>query len=186
MINIQFNATGLDRANKILAGLGSGAAIRATYYAGKRAAEKARTEAGRLAASEYTISKGIFMANTNSNRKVSVSGGSGGTSSISISFAGSVLPLLKFKTRVSKKGGVITQVKRGSSATLQHAFAVSQYGGNIFERIGAARFPIEGLYGPSTGHMMQNEKVSEEMGTIILDTFNERMEVEINRILNGW
>lgn len=107
---------------------------------------------------------------------------------MNISFGGSVLPLLTFNTKYSKNGLVQTQVKRnGGAATLQHAFAASIYGPiAIFERQGKSRFPVEQKYGPSTGHMMQNDKVIEQMSQTIQNTYDSRIEHEILRVLNGY
>ena len=107
---------------------------------------------------------------------------------MSISYAGSVLPLLTFNTKYSRDGRVQTQVKRnGGASTLQHAFVASIYGPvAVFERVGAPRFPVEQKYGPSTAHMMQNDRVIEQMDETIRETYEKRMEHEISRVLNGW
>ena len=175
----------IERINKILAGI-PGGAFKATYAALKRAGSTAKTKAGQFAAAEYTINKGTFMRNV--TEKVHTEGGTGGVASISISFAGTVLPLLEFSTRYSRGGQLTTQVKRsGGAATLQHAFAANVFGPiAVFERVGAPRFPVEQKFGPSTGHMMQNENVVEKMGETIRDTFDKRIEHEILRVLNGW
>lgn len=175
----------LDRINKILSGV-PGGAFKATYSAMKRAGSTAKTKAGQFAAAEYTISKGSFMQNVHS--KVNVSGGHGGVAGLSISFAGSVLPLLTFNTKYSRGGQITTQVKRnGGAATLQHAFVASIYGGiGVYERVGAPRFPVEQKFGPSTGHMMQNEEVVEKMEQTIVSTFEQRNDHEVLRVLNGW
>lgn len=176
---------GLERVNKLLAGV-PGGVFKATSAALKRAGDTAKTKAGQFAAAEYTISKGDFMHNV--NEKTRVSGDSGGVASLQISFAGSVLPLLTFNTKFSRDGYVQTQVKRnGGAASLEHAFVARIFGQTaVFERVGAPRFPVEQKYGPSTGHMMQNEQVIEKMEQTILETYETRIEHEILRVLNGW
>jgi len=175
----------LVRVNKLLAGIPSGA-WKATFSALKRAGDTAKTRAGQFAAAEYTISKGTFMQNV--SMKSRISGDAGGVAQMSISFAGHVLPLLTFNTKYGKDGRVQTQVKRnGGGATLQHAFVASVFGQTaVFERLGTSRFPVEQKYGPSTGHMMQNESVVEQMDETIAETFDKRIEHEISRVLNGW
>jgi len=70
---------------------------------------------------------------------------------------------------------------------LEHAFVANIYGHvAVFERVGAPRFPVEQKYGPSTGHMMQNERVIEQMDTTIRQTYEARIEHEVLRVLNGW
>ena len=175
----------LDRVNKLLAGI-PGGVFKATSAALKRAGDTAKTKAGQFAAAEYTISKGDFMRRV--TEKTRISGGSGGVASMQISFAGSVLPLLTFNTKFSRDGHVQTQVKRnGGASTLQHAFVSNMFGTTaVFERVGAPRFPVEQKYGPSTGHMMQNEQVIENMVDTISETYETRIEHEILRVLNGW
>ncbi len=175
----------LERANKLLAGI-PGGAFKAAYASLKRAGDTAKTKAGQFAAAEYTINKGTFMSNV--NMKSQLSGSSGGVASMSINYAGNVLPLLTFNTKYSRDGHVQTQVKRnGGAASLQHAFVANIFGTvAVFERVGAPRFPVEQKYGPSTAHMMQNDHVIEAMDETIRETYEKRMEHEIARVLNGW
>ena len=175
---------GLDRANKILASI-PGGVHKATAAALKRAGETAKTKAGQFAAAEYTISKGTFMGNV--DVKTSTSGSSGGAASMSIIYAGSVLPLIQFNTKYSRGGRLQTQVKRnGGGGTLQHAFVATIGAMGVFERVGTSRLPVEQKYGPSTGHMMQNEQVVEQMSKTISETYEKRIEHEILRLMNGW
>ena len=112
---------------------------------------------------------------------------SGGLASLGISFAGAVIPLLEFNTRYSKNGGMTTQVKRGGGATLNHVFAARVFGPiAAYERLSKKRFPVEGKFGPSTAHMMQNDEVVDQMDTTTREVFDKRIEHEITRVLNGW
>ena len=175
----------LDRINKLLAGI-PGGAIKAASSALKRAGEAAKTQAGRFAAAEYTINKGDFMRNTTIKTKSSAT--TAGVASMSISYAGNVLPLLTFNTSYARDGSVRTQVKRnGSAELLEHVFVakISCHTG-AYERLGLSRFPLEQKYGPSTGHMMRNEDVIEQMDETVRETFERRAEHEIMRVLNGW
>ena len=175
----------LSRANKLLAGI-PGGAIKAAHSALKRAGETAKTQAGRFAAAEYTISKGEFMRNT--SIKLRTGATTAGVASVNISYAGSVLPLLTFNTSYSRDGAVKTQVMRnGAAQLLEHVF-VAKISGHTgaYERVGRARFPLEQKFGPSTGHMMRNETVIESMDETVCDVFNRRIEHEILRVLNGW
>lgn len=188
MISVRINEVGassLSRVNKILAGV-PGGVWKATHSALKRAGETAKTKAGQFAADEYTISKGAFMRNV--HQKSHITSDAGGVISMSISYAGNVLPLLSFNTKFSRGGQLQTQVMRGGGATvLEHAFAAKVFGPiGVFERVGAPRFPVEQKFGPSTGHMMQNEEVVKNMDEVIYETFDQRLEHEITRVLNGW
>ena len=181
----EVSGKGLDRVTKILAGV-PGGVYKAVSSALKRAGDTAKTKAGQMAAAEYTISKGTFMRNV--KIKNLVSSHAGGVASMSLSFAGGVLPLLNFNTKFSKDGRITTQVKRnGGGGTLEHAFVSNMFGATaVFERVGTSRFPVEQKYGPSTAHMMQNDDVIEKMSDAISETYDKRIEHEITRILNGW
>lgn len=188
MSYVRINEVGgdsLERLNKILATV-PGGVFKASSAALKRAGETAKTRAGQFAAAEYTINKGDFMHKVSS--KSHISGGAGGVVSMSISFSGHVLPLLTFNTTYSRDGSVQTQVKRnGGVAKLEHAFVAHIFGPTaVFERVGAPRFPVEQKFGPSTGHMMQNDEVIKKMDETIRDTYEKRVEHEILRVLNGW
>jgi hypothetical protein len=174
----------LDRLNKVLAGI-PGGAVKAGYNALKRAGQKANTKSGQFVAARYTLSKSQFMSHV--TQKTKVSGGSGGIASLSLSYAGSVIDLLEYTTRISKTGGISVSVKKGGGGTFPHAFVASMYGKtNIYERTGTSRFPVKQLFGPSAGSLMKNEEIIEEMSEVIDETFSERMEHEMLRLLNGW
>lgn len=181
----EVGANSLDRVNKILAGV-PGGIWKASYSALKRAGDTAKTRAGQFAAAEYTINKGDFMRNV--NQKSHITSQAGSLVSMSINYAGNVLPLLTFNTKFSRNGFLQTQVKRGGASTvLEHAFAARVFGPiGVYERLGSERFPVEQKYGPSTTHMMQNETVVEKMDKTVRDTFEQRLEHEITRVLNGW
>ena len=187
MSYIQINETGRDsltRVNKILAGV-PGGAIKAAQSALKRAADTAKTKSGQFAAAEYTINKGTFMANT--TMKTEAAGGFGGVASMTLSYAGSPIPLLTFNTKYARDGHITTQVKRGSSGgVLERAFISRTYGIAVVQRLGRERFPIESMFGPGTSKMMGNEEIVEKMDETIRTTFESRLEHEILRILSGW
>ena len=166
-----------ERATKLLAGIPS-AVHKASWQAMSRAAAMAKTKAGQFAAARYQITKGTFMNNVN----IKVFGE--GTASMSVSFGGNVLPLKMFKTRTTP-GGVMASVKDGGGL-IPHTFIVGSLGGNVLERVGSLRLPLETKYGPSAAHMMQDEVVTEQMSQVIEENYEKRMEREITRILNGW
>ncbi|MCF8017836.1 MAG: hypothetical protein K9L62_00425 [Vallitaleaceae bacterium] len=181
----EVGAESLSRVNKILAGI-PGGIWKATYAALKRAGDTAKTRAGQFAAAEYTINKSDFMKKV--HQKSHITSEAGGVVSMSVSYAGNVIPLLSFNTKYSRNGLLQTQVKRsGASTVLEHAFAAKVFGPiGVFERLGERRFPVEQKYGPSTAHMMSNENVVEKMDDTVRETFERRLEHEITRVLNGW
>ena len=146
----------------------------------KRATASAKTQAGRFAAERYAISKGKFMANTHIGYTIS-------PTSISLSFAGAVIPLIEFGgTSGGPRGGVRVGPKMGGGAItrafINHVY--NTYG--VWERVGKRAYPVEQKYGPSTGHMMQDDSVSEKMVEHMEEVFDSRIEHEITRILSGW
>jgi len=175
----------LSRVNKILAGV-PGGIWKASNAALKRAGNTAKTKAGQFASSEYAINKSDFMRYV--HQKTHITSESGGIISMNITYAGNVIPLLKFNTKFSRNGLLQTQVKRGGASTvLEHAFAAKVFGPvGVYERVGADRFPIEQKFGPSSAHMMSNENVVEQMDITIRETYERRLEHEITRVLNGW
>ena len=179
-IHIQDVGASLDRVVTLLGSI-PGAVPKASGAALKRAGETARTHAGRLAAAEYHISAGAFAGNSKQTVKSSDTG-------MTVKFAGRVLSLMTFHVRYSRGGLMFAKVKRSSGGgTLRHVFTANLGGGlGAFERVGKSRFPLSKKHGPSTAHMMQNENVSEEMGKIIGETYNKRIEHEITRILSGY
>lgn len=180
-VRVQEVGLNLQRLTALLSSI-PGAIPKASHAALKRAGETAKTQAGRLAAAEYHISQGGFSANSKQKTTTSEAG-------MTIRYAGRVLPLLTFNTRYTRGGGLMfAQVRRDSGGgTLRHVFTAN-IGGRLgaFERTTSNRFPVEGKYGPSTAHMMQNEKVTEEMGKTIQETYDKRIEHEITRILSGY
>ena len=177
MSSIRITLSGTDkieRAQKVLAGVPGGVS-KAVTAASKRAGDQGKTKAGTFAAAEYTISKGEFMGNVKTKLQIS--------EGFTLSFEGSVIPLKRFRARDQKPRGVFASVKRGSGGRLPHAFTGP--GGHFFERTATARLPIEKKFGPSTGQMMQNDEIIEQMDEVIMEAFDKRMEVEINRILAG-
>lgn len=183
-VKIELSKEALERANKLLSGV-SGGLIRATSAAMKRAGASGKTAAGRHAAAVYTIRKGDFMRNVTVKQHVA---DLGGVAQLSISFAGNVMPLMTFESKVDASGRVRTRVKRESAVTtLDHAFQASVGGHDgIYERYGASRLPIQQKYGPSTAHMMADPNVVEQMEATVVDAFEKRIDHEVLRILNGW
>ena len=173
----------LDRINAVLSGIRNGSgAFEAIGAAMKRAAKAGEHEAARYASETYNITQGMFRSNCNISFKMS--GGGGGVTSIEILFAGSVIPLIVFGgTSGGPQGGVHVGPKRGGG-DLRTAFINAVYGTyGVWERVGRKRFPVEQKYGPSTGHMMQDDGVSEKLTNKIMEVFDSRIEHEISRIL---
>ena len=183
---VDVSAGSLERATNLLAGI-NGGAYKAVGSALKRAADSGKTVAKRAVTKEYTISQSEFLARTrNINHFVRESSGE---ITVSFGYAGCVIPLTKFNTRINGSGQVVTQVKRSSAAgVLEHSFQarMGEHRG-IYERIGASRFPVEERYGPATPQMMySNDEIVEEISGKVVETFDKRIDQDILALLNGW
>lgn len=184
-VHISDTSASLERANKILAGIGNGNSVmRAVASAAKRAAQSGRAKAGQFASDRYFISSGGFKGHVKD--KIKVNGGGAGATSVSIEFAGTVIPLIEFNTSFSRAGGVTAHVKKGGGGPVNHAFIARIGRTSVYERTTTKRFPVEKKYSVSAAHMMMDETVEANMDKQITSVFEERMEHEITRILNGW
>lgn len=174
------------KAEALLNGI-PGGVYKAVGSALARAASAGKTEAKRAVAREYTISSGDFLRYTR-NINHFVRGGDGSVQVV-FGFAGYNVPLLHFQVRVDGEGRPVAHVKRSNPPeVLRHAFR-QQVGGHtgIFERLGAARYPIRELYGPATPQMMYaNEAVMDAIEEKMAETYGNRIDHEILRVLNGW
>jgi len=177
---------GLSHVQKVLAGI-DGGWQKAVGSALTRAAASGKTAAKGAVSEEYVISQSDFLSETRNMNHFTRSGDGG--VEVVFGFAGNVIPLMRFDTRVSSDGTVSTRVKRNSTQrVLEHAFR-TQMGAHtgIYERIGVDRFPVRELYGPATPQMMySNEDVMDEVEEKMTETYEKRIDHEIMRILNGY
>lgn len=150
-----------------------------------RAAANAKTNAAKKAREEYIV-KASDIKNSITVSKATKS--SLGTKVVS---KGERLGLHKFK--VSPKtprpknppSSLKVAVKKGSGKQLLHAFIADINGGKVFERTSAVRLPIRQLYGPAIPQMLGNVSVSNYIETESSRVFDQRLEHEINTILEG-
>lgn len=174
------------KAKLLLNGI-PGGVYKAVGSALTRAASAGKTEAKRAVSQEYTISSGDFLQYTR-NINHFVRGGDGSVEVV-FGFAGYPIPLMHFQTRIDSEGRPVAHVKRANTPELlSHAFRQlvrGHYG--IYEREGAARYPIHELYGPATTQMMYaNEDVLDAIEEKMVETYEKRIDHEILRVLNGW
>ena len=176
---------GIPRVQRILAGI-NGGWQKAVGSALARAASVGKTAAKKSVTSEYFISQSTFLHNT---KNISHFRDDGGIVSVEFGFAGHVIPLMQFSTRVNGSGMVTTQVKKnGVRETLNNAFlAMMGSHTGIYERIGPDRFPVRELFGPATPQMMySNEDVMDRVEDKMVGEYETRIDHEILRLMNGW
>lgn len=175
-----------DRVSKLLAGI-PGGAKKAVGTALSRAAAAGRTNVKRFVTKEYTISQTTFQANTKTINHF-VKNSEGGYEVV-FGFAGTVIPLIKFDTQATQSGLVSARVKASSPREILENAFTAQMGTHkgIYERIGADRFPLRELYGPATPQMMySNEEVLDAMEERMVEVYEQRIDHEVERLLNGW
>ena len=189
MTRVYFQEVGessLDRATKLLAGI-SGGIYRAVGSAVKRAAQHGLTVGMKIVSEEYAIGQSELKAKTRHINTIVKEGA--GSYSVTFGYRGNVIPLIRFDTHFSKDGRISTRVLRASSRqVLDHAF-VAQMGGHtgVYEREGKGRLPIRELFGPSAVQAFYaHEETVDKMNDAILGVYNERLDHEISRVLNGW
>ena len=110
----------------------------------------------------------------------------------SIEYAGTVIPLIKYNVAPQKatygKTPVKAAVKRDESQVeFTEAFTAQMPNGHIgiYERKNDSSYPIKQLYGPSVPRMAENAVVLKTVEDRVNEVINNRMEHEIDRILNG-
>lgn len=175
----------LERAQKLLAGI-PGGLNKAALSALKRAGTSGEAYAARAVRKEYLVKASDFKEYTASKRHVTTD--ASGTE-VSIEFRGYHIPLIRFDAAFGKDGRVSARVRRNAvRQTLDNAFTAQFKGkSGIYERVGAPRFPLRQFWGPATTQMMySSEAVFDDIEQHIRDTFDKRLEHEVNRVLNGW
>jgi len=160
---------------------------KAINRAAKRAADTAKAESVRQLSSEYTLPateiRGTIFARN-------ITGDIGAVMSIS----SSPFALTKFEgvtpnqVMPPAKGPVHAKVKKSGGATMKRAFVAKMKSGHVgvYEREGEKNLPIEQHFGPSTPGMFKaNETVNEAVMKLAGETFDKRVQHELERLLNG-
>lgn len=205
-MNIQIeNLEGsLSRAEKILAGIPGGVEKAARAAAG-RTADYVRKQSTVRIRERYAISAGNIRANENIRVNFSMGGGVSAT----IVFAGSKLPLYRYdgaspKSPSYQRGRRVPalgsdgwrlvnpgtpaaghQLRGTGPVRFDNGFVAAMGSGHvgIFEREGSK---ISEIMGSSVPQMVGNDEVIEKLSEDTGKKFEERMDHEISRILNGW
>ena len=185
---IEITEKQIDRVNLMLGGL-KNAPRNAFGNVINRALATIRSQSGKEIRKTYKIKQ----ADITSNQNIGMKRASGsGVVEGSISYAGTLIPLIKFNVNPSqprRKAAVSVSVLQHAGRTkLQHAYVANlgRYGVGLFERETSKRESSKQLYGPSTAHMVENEDVLTKVEAAAMDTIDKRIEHEITRILNGY
>lgn len=183
-INIQADMRKAQRIVKQMERIGPKAAASAL----NRAASSAKTAAGRKVRERYTIK----AKDVNAAFKIVTKPSAGSLEAVLRAKTGS-LPLINFQTKPSAppgkkqpRGGVKVGVLKGQRKSLEHAFVAKVGAGGhvgVFERSTRRRLPIKELFGPPIPEMLNAEEVRKDLEQTFSDTFEQRINHEMDRHL---
>lgn len=189
MVDIEISQETTNRLHAILSSLGK-ADEKILKPAMQRGLSAGRTAFNKQIKSVYYVSPAVISRYSHIGYK-KVEMRSDGLIG-SIEYAGTVIPLIKFNVAPQKatygRTSVKAAVKRDESQVeLQKGFTAQMPNGHIgvYERKGDSNYPIKQFYGPSVPRMAENTVVIKTVEDRVNEVINNRMEHEIDRILNG-
>ena len=153
----------IERVNLLLGDI-KGAPNRALFNVINRALGTVRSQSGKVIRETYNIKQSDITANQNMKMKRATAGDLVG----SIEFAGTVIPLKRFKvspTAPAQRTVSVSVLRAEGGKRLESAYVadLGKYGVGVFERLTRRRDSSQQLYGPSTAHMMGNENVLDKV-----------------------
>lgn len=186
---IEVSEQTMERLHTILAGI-ENAKDKVLKPAFGRALQSGKTEAKKQAVATYHIKAGEY----NENSYIQYKGVEHGADEIigTISFAGSPIPLIKYKTSPKTP----SKNKIPSAAVLKENSPVkfNQRNDVFVQQMGAGHIgifkreetgKIKELYGPSTPRMTENEAVIQAIEQKVHEVLNRRIEHEIERLFSS-
>lgn len=202
-IGIEISAETMERVQALLANVPKGAE-RAYTNAINRGLSRVKTAAWRGIKQVYTVQASALNKATSTTIQKASMGNLAGF----VRFAGYKIPLYKFKVSPRQPGSnklVRASVKKGGGAVFESAFIAAMKSGHVgvFERTGEqgiksrmakSKTPggtlhtekLEEIMGLSAAQMAGQETVSRQVQEEAQQLVNERLEHEIDRLLNGY
>ena len=202
-VGIEISAETMERVQTLLANIPKGAE-RAYMNAINRGLSRVKTAAWQGIKQVYTVQAAALNAATNTRIQKASTGNLAGF----VRFAGYKIPLYKFKVSPKQPGGkklVRASVKKGGGAVFESAFIAAMKSGHVgvFERTGEQGIAGRLAKTKTPGGTMHTEKLEEKMGLSAAQMagqeavsrqvqeeaqrlVNERLEHEIDRLLNGY
>ncbi|MEK3996682.1 phage tail protein [Psychrobacillus sp. FSL K6-2365] len=131
---------------------------------------------------EYHIKAGDIDVTLQKNRA------NKGNLSASVASIGGVIPLDKFKVspksiNPKRKSTISVAVRKDGTKKFKGAFMTDINGPKLFIRVKKTRLPIERLFGPSIPQMIGREDIVQRIQLEGQETFDRRLDYEIDRIL---
>lgn len=142
-----------------------------------RTAERARTDVTRALVKQTGLKFGAVRKATSLWRA------SPGSLSAEIRAKGGYTSLKEFGPRQTKKG--VSAAPWGRRQVFDHAFIVKRYGGHVYKREGARRFPIRKLYGPAIPVEMVKGASRDAFFRAVESELPKRLDHELSRVLGG-
>ena len=183
-VGIEISSETMERVQTLLAKIRKGAE-RAYSNAINRGLSRIKSTAWKEVKQVYTVQNSALNAATNTRVQKASTGNLAGY----VSFSGCKIPLYKFKVTPKQPGSkklVHASVKKGGGATFESAFIAAMKSGHIgmFEREGRKRLPVSEFMGLSAAQMVGEQTVSEQLQQEAQRLVEERLEHEIDRLLN--
>lgn len=176
----------IDRVNLLLSGI-SGGADKAFVNVINRALVTLRAKSSQYIRETYHIRARDLKANS----KLAVKNATVTDVEGTVTFAGTVIPLIKFKVdpaRPERKQVTVSVMRQNGGKRLEAAYVANlgRYGDGVFERLTSRRESSQQMYGPSVAHMAANYDVIQRAEAAAQETVDKRVEHEITRILNNY
>lgn len=183
---IEITSETIERTQALLAGIPKGAE-RAFSAAINQGLSHTKTQAFKQVKKVYAVKQSALNEATKTRAQKASTGNLAGY----ISFSGVKIPLYKFQVTPKTPGTgkkVRAGVMKGGGAVFESAFIAKMESGHtgIFERITSRRLPIEEKMGLSAAQMVQNEVIMDQLTQEAQEKVDERLNHEIERILNGY
>lgn len=183
---IEVSENQINRINTLLSGIPKGSE-KVLTNAINRGLVNARSNSTKLIAQTYHIKQKDLKGRSN----IKIKNASFSDLEGNILFAGTVIPLIKFKvnpTKQQQKVVTVAVLKASGGQRLKSAYVANlgKYDTGVFERLTKKRETSQELYGPSTAHMAKNEDVTNKVSEEAQIMVNKRVEHEISRILNKY
>lgn len=199
MIDVEINRKDAARVENILRSM-PGGAKKAYAAAARRALSYTKTQAFKEVKKVYAVKSGDLRSNTATR----VQNPSAGQLTGFIHFSGVKIPLYQFNVKPSYPSGqkVRAGLMKGSWTLFEDAFIAQMNSGHIgiFERTGEQGIEarvrkygknkhtekVEQIMGLSGAQMVGNEEIIEKLSKDTQEKLLERLDHEIERILNGY
>jgi len=183
---IEISNEQIERVNIIMRNIRNGS-NRVFTNAINRALLTVRSESGREIREVYNIKQSDITSNQNMRMKRAGYNDLAGE----IAFAGTVIPLIKFRvspSRPERRMVSVAVLRDAGGKRLKSAYVadLGLYGVGVFERMTRKRESSMQLFGPSAAQMMGNENVLDKVADKAQRTLDTTIDHEMNRILRGY